>query len=339
MQVGSYTEFAAPTVNYGVGWGRANYHPGAKAGDGTDAGAVAVFLLEHLVESGRYSWDGYAAHWLKQIQDGYGSCNFQSVGREFTGDCPPGMKPGYLNGGTRRTLDAIQRYPGAKGEQRKALAADVNCLVSATHWPPLLLLPYESEEALVRDAVSTVYLSHRNRDPVAAAAFLSRTAFRIVHGGESLEGALRSAAAAQGDAFITARLDEALAKVAEAADVGSQLAKQGRFIDDVAITSLARLWEVGKDEPIKVGKASPVEGALPASLYFALRYQDSLEQALIANANVGGDSAARGMVIGTLLGAVHGETSVPERWLKTLNALPRVLSLLEQLEKGSRTEL
>ena len=327
-------------MNYGVGWGRANYHPGVKAGDGTDAGAVAVFLLEHLVASGgRYSFDGYAAHWLKQIQDGYGSCNFQSVGREFTGECPPGMKPGYLNGGTRRTLDALQRYPGAKGDQRKALAADVNCLVSATHWPPLLLLPYATEEELARDAVSTVYLSHRNRDPVAAAEFLSRAVFRIVHGGESLEGALRGAAAAQGDAFITARLDEALAKVAEAADASSQLASQGRFTDDVAITSLARLWEVGKDEPIKVGKASPVEGALPASIYFALRYQDSLEEALIANANVGGDSAARGIVIGTLLGAVHGEAAVPERWLKTLNALPRVRALLEQLETGGKSEL
>lgn len=31
-RVGSYTELSAPTVNYGVGWGRANYHPGKGAG-------------------------------------------------------------------------------------------------------------------------------------------------------------------------------------------------------------------------------------------------------------------------------------------------------------------
>jgi ADP-ribosylglycohydrolase len=330
-------------VNYGVGWGRANYHPGAKAGDGTDAGAVAIMLLEHLVATGgQYTFDGYAAHWLAQIEAGYGSCNFQSVGREWVGDCPPGTRPGYLNGGTRRTLDALKRFPGATGEQRKSLAADVNCLVSATHWPPLLLLKYSNEDALAADAVSTVYLSHRNRDPVAAAEFLSRATFRILRDGMSLEAALKSAAEKQGDAFISARLAEALAKVAEAADVNSQLAKQGRFIDDVAITSLARLWEVGKEEPIKVGKASPVEGALPAAIYFAMRYQGSLEEALIANANVGGDSAARGIVIGTLLGAVHGEAAIPERWMKTLNSLPRVRSLLEQLEAGkhaSKTDL
>ena len=323
-------------MNYGVGWGRANYHPGAKAGDGTDAGAVAVMLLEYLASTrGQYSFDGYAAYWLAQIEAGYGSCNFQSVGREFVGDCPPGTRPGYLNGGTRRTLEALKRFPGATGEQRKALAADVNCLVSATHWPPLLLVPYASEDALVADAVSTVYLSHRNRDPVAAAAFLARATFRILHQGLALETALRSAAEAQGDDFISARLAEALAKVAEAADASTQLAKQGRFVDDVAITSLARLWEVGKEEPIKVGKASPVEGALPAAIYFALRYQADLEQALIANANCGGDSAARGIVIGTLLGAVHGESAVPERWMKTLNALPHVRALMAQLEESA----
>ena len=27
------------------------------------------------------------------------------------------------------------------------------------------------------------------------------------------------------------------------------------FVDDLAATSMARLWDVGKSEPIKVGKA------------------------------------------------------------------------------------
>jgi len=311
-------------------------------------------LLEYLVASPQhaYTFDGYAAHWLSAIRDGYGSCNFMSVGREHVGPCPPGTKPGYLNGGTRRTLEALQRYPGAAGEQRKALAADVNCLVSATHWAPLLALPYDSEAAFVADAVSTVYLSHKNQDPVAAAQFLARAVRRVVHGGMGLEEALRSAAEEQGDAFISARLEEALAKVAEASDESSQLAAQGESTDDVAITSLARLWEVGKEEPIKVGKASPTEGALvsphrsavndltpglaqPASLYFALRYQDSLERALVANARCGGDSAARGITVGILLGALHGEEALPQRWLDGLRALPRVRELLALLEAGS----
>ena len=92
-RVGSYTELSAPTVNYGVGWGRANYHPGKVAGDMTDAGDVALMLLEYLgalPAGGAFDFDGWAAHWRAEIEErGYGSCNFQSVGREATG-CPPG---------------------------------------------------------------------------------------------------------------------------------------------------------------------------------------------------------------------------------------------------------
>lgn len=341
-KAGSFDNFVAPMVNYGVGWGRANYHPGAVAGDQTDAGATAIMLLEHLAANGGvYDFDGYAAHWLKRHNDGYGSCNFISVGRDFSGPCPAGLKPGYIGGGARRTLEALRHAPTAKGAQRKALAADVNCLFAATHWAPLLLLPYESEASLVQDAESTVYLTHRNRDPVAAARFLAAATWRIVHEGADLEAALLGAAEAQEDAFISQRLREARAKAAEAADPTSQLATNGRFVDDVAITSLARLWEVNKEEPIKIGKASPVEGALPAALYFTLRYQHSLERALIANANVGGDSAARAMVIGTLLGAIHGETSIPARWTRALNALPHVNALIARLpvERVAASEL
>ena len=72
------------------------------------------------------------------------------------------------------------------------------------------------------------------------------------------------------------------------------------FADDIAITSMARLWDVGKSEPIKVGKASPTEGALPAALYFAIKYHrlatasttGGFEEALVANANCGGDRYA-----------------------------------------------
>ena len=62
----------------------------------------------------------------------------------------------------------------------------------------------------------------------------------------------------------------ALAKVDEANDPSSDLAKE-KFVDDRAITSMARLWDVGKTEPIKVGKASPTEGTLPGAVYFIVK--------------------------------------------------------------------
>jgi ADP-ribosylglycohydrolase len=81
-----------------------------------------------------------------------------------------------------------------------------------------------------------------------------------------------------------------------------------------------------------VGKASPTEGALPAALYFALRYETDLEAALVANANCGGDSGARAVVIGLLLGAAHGEEAVPARWAAGLRDGPRVRALIAKVE-------
>ena len=48
-----------------------------------------------------------------------------------------------------------------------------------------------------------------------------------------------------------------------------------------------------------------------------------------------GDSAARGITVGILLGALHGEEALPQRWLDGLRALPRVRELLALLEAGS----
>lgn len=331
---GRYTHFHGPGeglggTTHGVGWGRANYHPGKLAGDLTDAGDVSIMLLEHMAATKTFSFDGFAAHWLARIQAGYGSCNFQSVGKD--GVCPPGTTPGYISSASRRTLEALMQNPKATGAARKALAANVNCLLPATRFLPLLAM-YDDEDALAEAAVSAVYVTHSNRDPVMAAEFLSRALFRMVRG-ETLRPALESAATRVGDTQISKWLSDAVAKVAEAAASGSDLSKE-RFIDDVAITSMARLWDVGKSEPIRVGKASPTEGALPGSLYIALRYEGQLEEALIANAGVGGDSAARGFLIGALLGATTGG-GMPSRWTAELRERQRVDRLWETLEPKS----
>jgi len=167
-----------------------------------------------------------------------------------------------------------------------------------------------------------------------AADFLSRTLYGITYQHMSLEQALDSAAEVTNDNFITSKLQSAKAKVKEALDTSSDLYKE-EFVDDVAITSMSRLWEIGKSEPIKIGKASPTEGALPASLYIALKYKDDLPKALQVNANIGGDSAARGIVIGMLLGAVHGQDFIPSHWLETLNSYKEVNELFAKLRSNA----
>ena len=69
-----------------------------------------------------------------------------------------------------------------------------------------------------------------------------------------------------------------------------------------------------------------VEDSVPAVVYLALKYHDDPENALIANTNLGGDNAARGAVMGALLGAAHGVEKFPARWLDGIaHPLPDLL--------------
>ena len=95
---------------------------------------------------------------------------------------------------------------------------------------------------------------------------------------------------------------------------------------------MARLWEVGKSEPIKVGKASPTEGTLPGSVYLIVKYADDLAAAARANAEVGGDSASRAVAIGQTLGAYHGVEGIPDNLgAGALVEWDRAMALLDKM--------
>merc|ERR1711957_487194 len=118
----------------------------------------------------------------------------------------------------------------------------------------------------------------------------------VIHDGLSPREAIEKVAAIS-SGFIKEKVKQAIEKVAEATDSTKPLSQE-EFVDDLSITSMARLWDVGKSEPIKVGKASPTEGTLPASVYFILKYSKEeggggMLEAFKANAMVGGDNASR----------------------------------------------
>jgi ADP-ribosylglycohydrolase len=84
-------------------------------------------------------------------------------------------------------------------------------------------------------------------------------------------------------------------------------------------------WLGEADETVvgrRLSTACYVEDAVPAVVYLALKYHDDPEAALIANTHLGGDNAGRGAVLGALMGAAHGMTGFPSRWIEGLKAPP-----------------
>ncbi len=78
----------------------------------------------------------------------------------------------------------------------------------------------------------------------------------------------------------------------------------------------------------KLGQACPAEMAFPSVIYLLLKYKSNLVAMQQANVLAGGDSAARGMLVGMVVGA---SGIIVESALETLNVKNEVLSLIDVL--------
>jgi ADP-ribosylglycohydrolase len=80
----------------------------------------------------------------------------------------------------------------------------------------------------------------------------------------------------------------------------------------------------------EIGQSCPSPFALPAVLTIVFNETD-FQSALIKNAYAGGDSAARGMVLGMLYGARDGFKHLPKELLHGLNAYSSIEASMEKL--------
>ncbi len=189
---------------------------------------------------------------------------------------------------------------------------------------------YETEEELVEVARKSMF-THINAEAIGGGEFFARVTCRVINGAAPAV-AIQDVAGQMGG-FFEMKTAQAIAKAKEEADPDSALSKEA-FSDDLALTSMARLWDVGRSEPIKVGKASPTEGTLPGALYFILKYADQkegLKKAFQANTMVGGDNASRAIALGMVLGAYKGVDAIPQAWRDTLDQWNYCEDLLSKL--------
>ncbi len=80
------------------------------------------------------------------------------------------------------------------------------------------------------------------------------------------------------------------------------------------------------------GQMCDVNAAFPGVIHLVARYENNLQDALIENVMAGGDSAARGMIAGMLLGAFLGYAAIPGSWLTQLSAREKIISLLAEID-------
>lgn len=273
---------------HGVGWGGRNFHngngvgPSKGKGDQTDYGDYTILILEHLAatagEPHRIDLEELVPRWQQ------GLMTWRS----------------WICTQTKQTYQQVQQ--GVPLNQVGGMSNAMAIRHAAAYGY------YSTEEDIVHASRAAMF-THRETTALQGGEFFARVTFRVIRNGLTPRQAMVEVAEESSE-FVRDKVKQAMDKVEEATDGKSELSQQ-EYVDDVALTSMARLWEVGKTEPIKVGKASPTEGTLPGSVYFILKYEGDFAAAVEANAMVGGDSASRAVAIGMVMGADRGVEAIP----------------------------
>lgn len=186
----------------------------------------------------------------------------------------------YFDHATKATLQEIE-----DGKAPADAASNSAELAGAARIAPLIAFLADQPEAEVTKAcVEQTLLTHASEKSEEAASFLAMAGYRLMHGAE-LEATIRETAPGW-----------ALAKADSVAEFDA------------------------KEAIAKLGQSCPVESALPAVIYIALKHSDDLPKAFSENAMAGGDNCARGLALGLLLGAAHGIDAIPANWIDNLKA-------------------
>ena len=290
---------------HGIGWGQRNYHPGKSAGGSTDYGDYNILVLEHLANLAKkneiFTVEKLIPHWMNRFENNWNSWVCTMTKETYT---------------QIKQNVSVQNAGGYSNAMAIRHVAGYAC--------------FDDEETLAAFARDVMF-THKNEEALAGGEFFARVTCRILNG-QNPKDALEEVAVGM-STFIQDKVAIAIKKVAEAQDEKSDLHKE-QFCDDLALTSMAKLWDVGRSEPIRVGKASPTEGTLPGAVYFILKYydkEDALNETLVANTMVGGDNASRAIAIGMVLGAYKGVNNIKPKWIKSLDQYEYCENLLDTL--------
>lgn len=90
--------------------------------------------------------------------------------------------------------------------------------------------------------------------------------------------------------------------------------------------------------PAALGQGWIAEEALAIAIFAALVAPD-FESAVVLAVNHDGDSDSTGSIVGNLLGAIHGEQAIPQRWLDPLELREEIIQIAEDLAAMSFWDL
>ncbi len=235
---------------HGVGWGSRNvsselslmftvhhdrtfhsslplqYHPGTTKGDQTDYGEYNVLVLEHLATKAAdsnkvqsFDISEFIPLWQKRLTNGWKQ---------------------WICTQTKQTYQQIQQGVPINNLGGNSNAMALRCSSMFAY--------YTNEDDIV-DAAKKTMFTHKERTAHLGNEFFARVVYRIIHKQITPTQAIKEVAS-ESDLWIQKKVKQALDKVEEATDPNNELSKE-EFVDDLALTSMARLWEEVKKNQLR----------------------------------------------------------------------------------------
>ena len=212
---------------------------------------------------------------------------------------------GYIDKASTATLDNMARQMPT--DQCGSHSTDLG---GAARIAPLLYFFKDDRQKLLKAVRQQTAMTHNHPATLAGAEFIAKTAWDVLHW-SSPRAALEST------------LEEG--------------------VHDIDLDNRIRnsLDSAGKDTGTMIkqfGQMCSISAALPGVVHLIISYENDLKTALIENVMAGGDSAARGLVVGMILGAHLGRQAIPEEWLVNMVQGSHIETLLSSLENTRKNQ-
>lgn len=217
------------------------------------------------------------------------------------------MFAGYTGYRDHASQDTLRRFEdGWPPEDAGSASTDLG---GAARIAPLVYFYRDDEETLVAAVRQQTAMTHQNALVVDSAAFWARVAVSVWQGQTPLEAV------------------EAIAS---------------RFFDRPPFAGWVSRGVASRDNATRqaiaeFGPACSVDQAFPGVVHLVAKYQEDAREGLVANVMAGGDSAARGLLAGMVLGAHVGTAAVSDDWLKGMHCLKAVEKDLNVLAERRAT--
>jgi len=197
---------------------------------------------------------------------------------------------GYIDGASSATLENLQN-----GKSALVAGSSSQDLSVVARIAPLALLYGDNYADLESYALLQVKMTHNSAKSLLATKFFTKILYLVLEG-KSPKEALSEIEASSEDKIILNWIKVAFASV-----------------EQTTIETITSF-----------GQSCSVNGGCPGALHLILKYEDNYEEAMKQNVYAGGDSAARGMVAGMILGAYNGLDAIPKAWINALNNKDRI---------------